>query len=85
MTREEQKRYRLFILKIVESIAIRKTHYRAKIPSYQTIIDALNSSNIKTSIGNKWTCKSLFRFLQYSGYKGLHGFLNQKRNDTERT
>lgn len=42
-------------------------------PSYQILVNHLNNINLKTSWGNRWTRKSLFRYLQRNGFSGVWG------------
>ncbi|OUS68163.1 hypothetical protein B5G52_20350 [Pseudoalteromonas sp. A601] len=42
-------------------------------PSYQVLVNYLNNMNLKTSWGNEWTRKSLFRYLQRNGFSGVWG------------
>lgn len=46
---------------------------RWQVPSYKTVVTALNNANLTTSRGNHWTPKRLFRMLQRNGIRGLHG------------
>lgn len=50
--------------------------HKYKNPSYQVLVNYLNSNNLKTSWGNSWTRKSLFRYLQRNGFSGVWGLRN---------
>ncbi|MBK8187485.1 MAG: recombinase family protein [Cellvibrio sp.] len=41
--------------------------------SYRATVQILNSEEYKTSRGNKWTTRRLFRMLQRNHISGLHG------------
>tara|TARA_R110002051_G_scaffold257620_1_gene316627 strand:- start:200 stop:523 length:324 start_codon:yes stop_codon:yes gene_type:complete len=49
---------------------------RYKNPSYRVLVNYLNNKGIKTSWGNTWTSKSLFRYLQRNGFSGVWGLRN---------
>lgn len=49
---------------------------RYKNPSYDVLVDYLNNKGVKTSRGNTWTRKSLFRYLQRNGFSGVWGLRN---------
>lgn len=49
---------------------------RYKNPSYHALVNHLNKKGIKTSWGNSWTRKSLFRYLQRNGFSGVWGLRN---------
>ncbi|MFC3093008.1 hypothetical protein DRW07_02160 [Alteromonas sediminis] len=69
MNRKLQRERRQYVLQLVY-LKVRDTY---KIPSYKSIVFYLNEEGIKTSRGNPWTRKALFRFLQNAGYSGLWG------------
>lgn len=50
--------------------------HRFKNPSYELLVNYLNSNDLKTSWGNSWTRKSLFRYLQRNGFSGVWGLRN---------
>lgn len=43
--------------------------------SYKAVAGALTSEGYRTSRGNRWTPKRLFRMLQREGISGLHGLM----------
>ncbi len=50
--------------------------HKFKNPSYELLVNYLNSKDLKTSWGNSWTRKSLFRYLQRNGFSGVWGLRN---------
>ena len=50
--------------------------HKYKKPSYELLVNYLNSNDLKTSWGNSWTRKSLFRYLQRNGFSGVWGLRN---------
>lgn len=44
-------------------------------PSYESVITILNAEGFKTSRGNVWTRRNLYRMLQREGFSGLYGLL----------
>ena len=56
--------FKALVLKLNESS-------KYKNPSYQILVNHLNKINLKTSWGNAWTRKSLFRYLQRNGFSGI--------------
>lgn len=61
--------FKALVLKLNES-------HKYKNPSYQYLVNHLNNINLKTSWGNTWTRKSLFRYLQRNGFSGVWGLRN---------
>lgn len=61
--------FKALVSKLAES-------HKYKNPSYQVLVNYLNSNNLKTSWGNSWTRKSLFRYLQRNGFSGVWGLRN---------
>lgn len=61
--------FKALVLKLNES-------HKYKNPSYQYLVNYLNNINLKTSWGNTWTRKSLFRYLQRNGFSGVWGLRN---------
>lgn len=57
------------------TVALSESH-RYSNPSYKSLVNYLNSKDLKTSWGNSWTCKSLFRYLQRHGFSGVWGLNN---------
>ena len=53
--------------------------YRFHIPSSRSVITTLNNEGFKTSRGNAWTRRSLYRMLQREGYSGLWGIFKKNR------
>lgn len=70
MTRQDQKGINQRVIQRLERIDETGVW---RLPSYRVVVDILNREGYTTSRGNSWTCKSLFRMLQRSGYGGLHG------------
>jgi hypothetical protein len=62
-------RHRQLVIEMVYSIVQRSRF----IPSYKNVVAILNAKGIKTTWGNCWTDKRLFRFLQNAGVSGLWG------------
>ena len=56
---------------------------RYKNPSYYALVNHLNNIGIKTSWGNNWTRKSLFRYLQRNGFSGVWGLRNSLEQYTK--
>ena len=56
---------------------------RYKNPSYHVLVDYLNNKGVKTSGGNTWTRKSLFRYLQRNGFSGVWGLRNSLEQYTK--
>lgn len=56
---------------------------RYKNPSYRILVNHLNNKGIKTSWGNTWTSKSLFRYLQRNGFSGVWGLRNSLEQYTK--
>jgi len=50
--------------------------HKYKNSSYELLVNYLNSNDLKTSWGNSWTRKSLFRYLQRNGFSGVWGLRN---------
>ena len=50
--------------------------HKYKNSSYELLVNYLNSNDLKTSWGNSWTRKSLFRYLQRNGFSGVCGLRN---------
>tara|TARA_R110000782_G_scaffold20030_1_gene54307 strand:+ start:4178 stop:4405 length:228 start_codon:yes stop_codon:yes gene_type:complete len=69
MKRGEQLKHNQKVINQVSRLLIKK--YRT--PSYRTVCHYLNKNSLRSSIGNKWTERSLYRMLQRSGYRGLWG------------
>ena len=69
MTRLEQHQHNQSVIALI--ISQGKCGYR--VSSYQAMIQMLNNRDLKTSTGNLWTRKALFRMLQRQGISGLHG------------
>lgn len=71
MIRAEQKKHNQ---KVIDKISLSlKGLWRA--PSYHIVCESLNNSELKSSVGNEWTERSLYRMLQRTGYSGLNGLL----------
>lgn len=51
--------------------------------SYKAVAGALTSEGYRTSRGNYWTPKRLFRMLQREGISGLHGLMNIEEQELE--
>lgn len=73
MTRHQQRRTNSNTIQLVASLMARTTR-RA---SYKTIVAALNAQKLKTTRGNPWTPKRLFRMLQRNHIRGLWGLAKQ--------
>lgn len=71
MTLSEKRLHNQSVIALICSQG--KCGYR--VPSYQAMIQMLNNRELKTSTGNLWTRKALFRMLQRQGFSGLHGLL----------
>ncbi|UOB72478.1 recombinase family protein [Pseudoalteromonas sp. APM04] len=56
---------------------------RYKNPSYRVLVNYLNNKGVKTSRGNTWTRKSLFRYLQRNGFSGVWGLRNSLEQYTK--
>jgi hypothetical protein len=72
MTRAEQRLHNKRVIETIQAVGKRGLHA----PSYQAVVQRLNDNGLKTSTGNHWTRKALFRMLQRQGIKGLHGLFN---------
>ncbi|TMP14447.1 hypothetical protein [Pseudoalteromonas sp. S2893] len=57
--------------------------HKFKNPSYELLVNYLNDKNLKTSWGNAWTRKSLFRYLQRNGFSGVWGLRNSLEQYTQ--
>lgn len=57
--------------------------HKYKNPSYELLVNYLNSNDLKTSWGNTWTRKSLFRYLQRNGFSGVWGLRNSLEQYTK--
>ncbi|WP_064664118.1 hypothetical protein [Pseudoalteromonas sp. MQS005] len=57
--------------------------HKYKNPSYELLVNYLNSNDLKTSWGNSWTRKSLFRYLQRNGFSGVWGLRNSLEQYTK--
>ncbi len=55
MKREQQQKYNMMIISQIEKLLIPR--YRA--PSYKVVCKYLNEAGYKSSVGNKWTERSL--------------------------
>ena len=42
-------------------------------PSYRVVCNFLNENEFKSSVGNSWTERGIYRMLQRNGYSGLWG------------
>ncbi len=71
MNRTEQKKHNAKIIQIVERLVV----HRYRIPSYKLVCNHLNESGLRSSVGNKWTERSLYRMLQRNSFSGLWGLL----------
>lgn len=71
MTREQQLKQRTEALRAVQGFVA--VYGRGSPPSYKFVSAQLNQLGVKTTWGNNWTPKRVFRFLQRMGYSGLHG------------
>ncbi len=69
MTRIQQLSHNQAVIALILSHG--KSGFRC--PSYEQVSQLLNSKGIRTSVGNPWSRKSLFRMLQRQGFSGLHG------------
>jgi hypothetical protein len=69
MKRTDQSKHNQKVINQVSCLIIHK--YR--ISSYRTVCHYLNKNSLTSSIGNKWTERSLYRMLQRIGYRGLWG------------
>jgi len=47
------------------------------VPSYESVVSVLNSEGLRTSRGNHWTRRRLYRMLQREGFRGLHGLFRE--------
>ena len=59
--------------RVIERIKAFKQPHTRRIPSYENVINILNTEGLRTSRGNAWTRRSLYRMLQREGYRGLWG------------
>ncbi len=64
------------------TVALSESH-RYSNPSYKSLVNYLNSKGLKTSWGNTWTRKSLFRYLQRNGFSGVWGLRNSLEQYTK--
>lgn len=72
MTRQQQRQTnREVIRRLIDYMATCARSWR--VPSYGVVVRVLNSEGYRTSRGNLWTSKRLFRMLQREGISGLHG------------
>jgi hypothetical protein len=69
MTRLEQNQHNQDVIALI--LLQGQCGYR--VPAYEDVVVMLNSQNLRTTTGNTWTRKSLFRMLQRQGISGLHG------------
>ncbi|WP_233078831.1 recombinase family protein [Rheinheimera soli] len=69
-----RQQHRQFVLTLVYSIV--KDSWRTT--SYKKMVALLNQKEIRTTRGNLWTEKRLFRFLQNAGYSGLWGLSKEE-------
>jgi hypothetical protein len=69
MTRLEQNQHNQDVIALI--LLQGQCGYR--VPAYEDVVVMLNSQNLRTSTGNAWTRKALFRMLQRNGFGGLHG------------
>ena len=58
--------------KVIDKIT-RVVGYSYRIPSYKTVCRILEKHKLLSSVGNKWTERSVYRMLQRNGYSGLWG------------
>jgi hypothetical protein len=65
---EQAKHNQLVIDNITRTVG-----YSYRIPSYRAICRILEHHGILSSVGNKWTERSVYRLLQRNGYSGLWG------------
>lgn len=70
MKRSEQHKLNQRVIKRIKVI---ERPHPLRIPSYQSVINMLNTEGFKTSRDNTWTRRALYRMLQREGNKGLHG------------
>lgn len=74
MTRHEQRlANQRAISRAVELIETKVSNSWRQAPSYKAVAGALTLEGYRTSRGNLWTPKRLFRMLQREGISGLHG------------
>ena len=52
------------------------------VPSYQSVTNLLAEEGYRSSRGNNWTRRSLYRMLQREGYKGLFGLFESDSGAT---
>jgi hypothetical protein len=76
MKRAEQVEHNQMVINKI-SILLRG---RWRSPSYRAVCGFLNEYELKSSVGNSWTERSIYRMLQRNGYSGLWGLqkLNQQ-------
>jgi hypothetical protein len=65
---EQAKHNQLVIDKISRTVG-----YSYRIPSHKTVCRILEKHELLSSVGNKWTERSVYRMLQRNGYSGLWG------------
>ena len=59
--------------RVIERIKKIERSHQLRIPSYQSVITIINMEGLRTSRGNTWTRRSLYRMLQRNGISGLYG------------
>ncbi len=69
MNRREIKAVNSLVIDRLTSIVTAGFHA----PPYAHVVAILNAEGCRTSRGNEWTPKRLFRMLQRQGYSGLWG------------
>jgi hypothetical protein len=82
MPKNKQLQHRIKVLTLVFEYVENRSSTRYSAPSYEEVVNWLNSLQTSTSTGNDWTRKRLFRFLQNAGYCGLHGVKNNRKNQS---
>lgn len=76
MTRKQQSKINDKTIHRLASLLLPTMHA----PSYARVVAVLNAEGYRTSRGNEWTPKRLFRMLQRQGYSGLWGLRRTLEN-----
>jgi hypothetical protein len=76
MKRLEQAKHNQLVIDKISRIV----GYSYRIPSYKRVCQLLEGYELLSSVGNRWTERSVYRMLQRNGYSGLWGVCKLNRD-----